>query len=170
MSAAAGAASAASEPPTRCELALPVEAALQALEDAADIWGADWSRDGTGGRLVLPVTAGIRQGTIEGKVAADRLGDGTRLRFDVERSEYRLHVAALVVLLMGAAGALLTVLAPLFPPLLELLPVGGLVMLLAWFLVLARIRNRNAVDFFALVEKAAAGAAGEALGRDAGGA
>ena len=59
-------------------------------------------------------------------------------------------------MLVGAAGALFTVVAPLVPPLLELLPAAGLVMLLAWFLVVARIRNRNTADFFALVEKVAA--------------
>jgi hypothetical protein len=146
---------AAPEPPRQLDLAIPVDEALAALAAAADIWGADWERSGRGGRLALPVTAGIRQGLVEGSVAAERLGDGTRLRFDVERAVYRIHFAALMVLLVGAAGALLTVMAPLAPPLLELLPVAGLLMLLSWFLVLARIRNRNSVDFLELIAKVA---------------
>jgi hypothetical protein len=144
------------EPPQQLDLAIPVDEALAALAAAADIWGADWERRGGGGRLAVPVTAGIRQGLVEGSVAAERLGDGTRLRFDVERAVYRIHFAALMVLLVGAAGALLTVLVPLLPSLLELLPVAGLLMLLSWFLVLARIRNRNSVDFFELIAKVAA--------------
>lgn len=155
MSDGAGPSSGAHEAPRHLELGLPIDRALAALAAAAEVWGAEWERAGTGGRLALPVTAGLRQGLVEGAVAAERVGDGTRLRFDVDRADYRVHVAALVVLLVGGAGALLTVVAPLVPPLLELLPVAGLLMLLAWFLVLARMRNRNAADFFALVAKVA---------------
>ena len=150
-----GGAIAVAEPPRSIELPVPVDAALRAVEDAAEIWGAEWRRDGTGGRLGLPVTAGIRLGLVEGEVRGEGYGVGSRLSFEVERTEYRLHVAALVVLLLGAVGALFTVIAPLVPPLLELLPIGGLLALLAWFLVVARIRNRNPADFFALVQKVA---------------
>lgn len=150
-----GSAVAAAEPPRSIELPVPVDAALQAVEDAAEVWGAEWHRDGTGGSLVLPVTAGIRLGMIEGAVRGERQGDRSKLHFEVARTQYRVHVAALVVLLLGAAGALLTVVAPLVPPLLELLPIGGLLALLAWFLVVARFRSRNTADFFALVEQVA---------------
>lgn len=150
-----GGATAVAEPPRSIELPVPVDAALQAVEDAAEIWGAEWRRDGTGGRLALPVTAGIRLGLIEGELRGVGHRGGSKLSFEPERTAYRLHVAALVVLLLGAAGALFTVVAPLVPPLLELLPIGGLLALLAWFLVVARIRNRNPADFFALVEKVA---------------
>ena len=96
-----------SAPPAGCTLAVPVEEALLAVEDAAQIWGADWERDGEGGRLYLPVTAGIRRGEIEGQVRVERNGDGSRLRFEIARAEYRVHVAALVVLLIGLLGYLL---------------------------------------------------------------
>jgi hypothetical protein len=140
------------EPHRPLDLEVAVDAALRAVEDAAEVWGAEWRREGTGGRLALPVTAGIRHGLIEGEVRAERHGDSSRLFFDAERTAYRVHFAALVVLILGAGGALFTVVAPLVPPMLELLPMAGLLALLAWFLVVARIRNRNVADFFALVE------------------
>ncbi len=134
------------------DLPVPAERGLEAVAEAAELWGASWRRLGTGGRLALPVTAGIRRGVLEGEVSIRQTESGCRLRYRVESSEYAVHRASAAVLLFGALGGLLVIVAPLYPGhLLELLPAAVLLMLVAWFLVAARLRSRGVDDFFGLV-------------------
>jgi hypothetical protein len=128
-------------------VAAPVDRALETVADAAEIWGGEWQRHGTGGRLAIPLAAGIRRGFVAGAISTEPAAGGVRLRFLVETSEFRVQRSALFILLVGAAGGVLLMVAPLVPGLLELLPVAVVVLLLAWFLVLSRLRNRSADDF-----------------------
>lgn len=124
---------------------------LEAIGQAAEMWGADWRPGSTVGRLHLPVVQGIRQGIVTGDLSAEPDGSGTRLRFDVEEVFYAVNRSALAVLILGALGGLSVVLWPLSPKILQLAPIGAVLALVAWLLVVSRIRNSDAEDFLALV-------------------
>lgn len=143
------------------ELPLRPDAALGAVARAADDWGAEYTPEGwTGGRLVLPVVAGLRRGLVTARVTAAPAGDdGTRLVLAVEEAVYRLHLASIVLLLLALAGAVTTVVWPFFPRLLAIAPLGLALALAAWLLVIARLANSGPEEFLAQV--AAAPAAGE---------
>ena len=85
------------------ELAFDPDHALDAVRDAAEEWGANWHRMGRAGRLQLPVSAGLRYGMLGGEVTGRPTEGGTILEFNVEESEYRVHLPALSVLAAGAA-------------------------------------------------------------------
>jgi hypothetical protein len=140
--------------PIAFELPAPEDQALEAIGGAAEAWGAEWTRKGRGGRLQLPVNAGLRQGWIDGQVEAREQAGSTRLAFRLERAEYRVHWASVAVLSFGGAGALLTIIAPLFPALLwELVPFGVVLMLVAWLLVASKVRHKGVEELFALAEE-----------------
>lgn len=142
-------AQAASDP--RVDLDMRPSEVLRAVEQAAEIWGAEWSRDGDGGLLELPVQAGLRRGLVRSQVAVEALATGSRLKLRTEECVYELMGAHLVVLLMGALGGLVLVVSPFHPPLLPLIPVAGLLLLAAWFLVAAQVRHRGPEEFLRLV-------------------
>ena len=127
------------------------EGTLADLETAAEIWGAGWRPDGWGGRLELPVTAGLRRGVVSGRVSVETTPNGSRVLFRVEESHHTLNVAATMVLLLGAVGALAVTLWPLFPPLLALAPLSLVLAFTAWLLVASRLRTSGPEDFLELV-------------------
>lgn len=127
------------------------EATLVALDRAAESWGAGWERAGLGGRLELPVTAGVRRGVLTCRVEARPAGAGTRLTLTVEAEDYRLNRAAVAILAFGAAGAIAATLWPFFPQLLSVAPLAVVLALCAWFLVAARVRTTTAAEFLELV-------------------
>ncbi len=129
----------------------PRDATLAALEEAAQMWGAAWQPDGWGGRLELPVTAGLRRGVVRGRVSVEAAANGSRILFRVEESRHTLNVAAVVVLLMGGFGGLAATLWPFFPPLLSLAPLSVVLALAAWLLVASRVRTSGPEDFLELV-------------------
>jgi hypothetical protein len=132
------------------DLPLGVEEAVELVADLADAWGGELERGGPAPRLALPVAAGIRHGLVEGTIAVRRLGaGGSRVELSVERESYRLHLSAVAVLSIGAAGGLFLILAPLIAgrQAMQLLPPAFIVMLAAWFLVASRMRHRSAADF-----------------------
>ncbi|REJ85454.1 MAG: hypothetical protein DWQ36_11795 [Acidobacteria bacterium] len=141
------------------DLDLAEAEAFEHLADLARAWGGDYRRvdpdetleDGgdADARIVLPVQAGMRHGALLVDVHARRLGDGrrTRLELDVARSDYHLPKASLFVLTAGLAGAVLMVALPLVPHLVGLLPLALALLLLAWFLVLARVKYRGIREF-----------------------
>jgi hypothetical protein len=148
------------------DLACSPAAALAAATRAAADWGAELS----GSRLHLPVTAGLRRGFLEGELAAEALGgdtgdtggvggiDGSRLSFRVEKSEYTVRPGPVAVLLLGALGGLTLVAWPLYPPLLHLAPLGIVLALGAWFIVLSRLRVSGPDEFLEMVSAVSAGA------------
>jgi hypothetical protein len=143
-------------------VALPVapEAALAALGEAAGIWNADLDRDSTGGRIRLPVIAGLRRGVLTARVTVEPLepdGDGSRLLFREEGRKDALHIQAVIVLLVAVIGAALTVIWPFYPNLLPLAPFGALLALGGWFLVISRLRTSGPEEFLEAVQALATG-------------
>lgn len=142
----------------RREVAAPAEAALAAAGEAAEQWGAGWEAEPGGGRLALPVAAGLRHGRVDGRLSVrdslpgDR-GAGPRsvVELTVETADYHLWTPAVAILLVAAAGGALTVIWPFFPRLLPLAPFGALIALSAWLLVLARLQNRGPEEFLEVV-------------------
>ena len=128
--------------------------ALRAVSAAAEEWGAELEPRGgdRGGDLRLPVVAGLRRGLLSGPVAVEGLGQGSRVVFRPAAAEYHVQGAAVVVLLMAGAGALLTVVWPLFPRLLPVAPFGAVLALAGWFLVISRLRSRGPAEFLESVE------------------
>ncbi len=133
------------------ELAGDSAAALAAVGRVADEWGGEFERQSGGGRLLLPVVAGLRRGWVRGQVTATPAGEGTKLALAVEEADYHLHLAAVAVLLLALAGSLVTVLWPFFPRLLAAAPLGAALALAAWLLVVARLKNSGPEEFLAQV-------------------
>jgi hypothetical protein len=127
------------------------DATLEHLSSAADEWGAGWTREGLGGRLELPVTAGVRSGVLTCSVVAEQRPEGCRLVLSVESESYRLNTAAVFILLVGGLGAVAATLWPFFPQLLSVAPLAVVLALCAWFLVAARVRTSTASEFLELV-------------------
>ena len=122
---------------------------LNLVAMAADDWGGVWQAEGqTGGRLGLPVIAGLRRGWVAGQLTVEAVGDGSRLLYRVDRSEYRVQKAAALTLLIASIGAVVIIIAPLFPTLFRLLPLSLVACLMAWFFVVARLRNSGPEEFF----------------------
>lgn len=130
---------------------------LRAVGEAADLWGGEWHRLGSGGALGLPVSAGLRLGELKGQVSTERSANGTRLVYHVQESHYRLRLAHFFVLLVGGIGGVVTVLVPFFPGLVGLVPLAGLLLLLAWFLVASRLNSSGVEEFLDLVRDLAEG-------------
>jgi len=132
------------------DLPHPPAEALRALAAAADEWGADFAPaagGAWGGELRLPVIAGLRRGLLSGPVAVTPDGRGSRVAFRPAVQDYYLETSAIVVLAIAAVGALLTVAWPLFPRLLPAAPLGAVLALGAWFLVLSRLRGEGPEEF-----------------------
>ncbi len=131
--------------------AAPAEA-LRALSQVAEDWGGDWRGSISGGHLELPVSAGLRYGRLTGQVSVRTAdGGGTEVVFQPEKSEYRLWTRAVVILGLSGFGALVTVVWPFYPRLLGLAPVGALLGLSAWFLIVSQLRNEGADEFLEMV-------------------
>lgn len=127
--------------------ATPAEA-LRAVGQAAEDWGAEWHAGTSGGHLELPVSAGLRYGRLSGEISVARSGAaGAEVVFRPERADYRLWTRAVVVLALSGLGALVTVVWPFYPRLLGLAPVGALLGLSAWFLIVSQLRNEGADEF-----------------------
>ncbi|MCP3958880.1 MAG: hypothetical protein GY719_13585, partial [bacterium] len=122
---------------------------LNLVAMAADAWGGVWqAEDRSGGRLGLPVMAGLRRGWVAGQLTVEPAGDGSRLTYRIDQSEYRVRKSAALTLFVAAIGAAVTIIAPLFPALLRLVPISIVICLMAWFFVLARLRNSGPEEFF----------------------
>ncbi len=122
---------------------------LNLVAAAADAWGGMWQAEGRdGGRLGLPVVAGLRTGWVAGQISVEPTGDGSRLTYRVDKSEYRVQKPAALMLFLASLGAIVTIIAPLFPSLLRLVPLAIILCLIAWFFVVARLRNSGPEEFF----------------------
>ncbi len=137
----------------------PEEHRVELLEDpvtclnmvamAADAWAGLWQAEGqSGGRLGLPVTAGLRRGWVAGQLTVEATATGSLLIYRVDKSDYQLQKPAVLTLLLAGLGAVTTLVAPLFPSLFGLVPISILLGVAAWFLVIARLRNSGPEEFF----------------------
>ena len=127
------------------------EVVLEAISEAAEMWGAVWRPEDGSGLLRLPVVQGLRHGAVMGNLRIEPVGAGTFLRFDIERTSFVLNKSALAILLLGGLGGLTVALWPLSPTILQLAPLGAVLALVAWLLVVSRLRNSTPEDFFELV-------------------
>lgn len=136
---------------------------LELLSREASSWGATWRRDGQQrGRLALPVLAGLRRGWVEGEVTIEAAGGGSRLTFRVEKSDYRLQTASVGVLAVAALGALVVVFGPFVPALHAAVPLGILLSVGAWLVIVARLRNSGPEEFLEGLAEADAAPAADA--------
>ncbi len=155
------------------ELAAGRDGALAAVARAADEWDAHWRPEGEdGGRLVLPRVAGLHRGIVIGRLhlypgegTVEGTGEGagggageaaTRAVYEVDAVDDHVHASAVGVLAIAAVGALLTVVWPIFPSLLPLAPLGALLALGGWFLVVSRLQNAGPEEFLRRVGELAA--------------
>lgn len=129
------------------------ESVLRAVEDAAEIWGAAWQPGNQGGRLSLPAVQGLRQGVLTGSLHTVPSEGGTLVRLEIEESHFAINRSAAGVLLLGGLGGLTLVLWPLSPKILQLAPIGAVLAIVAWLLVVSRLRYSDADDFLDLVEE-----------------
>lgn len=122
------------------------------IRDVAEAWGGEW-RGGAGhsGQLELPIVSGLRVGWITAAVAVDVGPGGRSLRLRVERSRERAQWGAVLLLMVAALGGLSALFLPLLatrnPQLLALAPVGALLSLGGWFLIVARLRTAGPREF-----------------------
>lgn len=133
------------------------EAATERVAGAAEEWGGEWQFQGpTAGRLILPVSAGVRRGWIGYEVTVRPDGDGAGSVVELAPAEEHLHVdrATVVVLATSLFGALLFLIVPFVPRLLPLVPVGFVLAVAGWFFVVARLRNSGAEEFLEVLEAA----------------
>ena len=136
--------------PYEIELDLTPDEALEALSDGADAWNGTWHRQGTGGQLTLPVAAGVRYGVLYGSVSVQPSGEGVRVTYHVDRSEYATNAGAVGILALGTLGVLAMLAWPLLPGTSPNLAGSGFILiLLAWLVVGRRLRHRGAADFLA---------------------
>jgi len=104
---------------------------------------------------VLPVSAGLHRGRVSGRLRLEPAPSGCRLVLTVEERAWRLRGNAVALLVLAGAGGLVTVLWPFFPRLLGLAPIGAILALSAWFLVLSRLTTSTPEDFLALAAELA---------------
>jgi hypothetical protein len=133
------------------DLDMPPDRALSALRQTAEDWGAELQPGGSGGKLRLPVVAGIRRGLVSGPVEVQSAEGGSRLVFRPEESIYYVQTPAVMILILSVLGAALTVLWPFYPKLLAVAPFGALIALGGWFLVVSRLRTSGPDEFLAAV-------------------
>ena len=136
------------------DLDIPPERALSALRQTAEDWGANLQPDPAamaGGRLHLPVLAGIRRGLVSGPVEVQPAEGGSRVVFRPEESVYYVQTASVMILILSIAGGALTVLWPFYPQLMAVAPFGAILALGGWFLVVSRLRTSGPDEFLAAV-------------------
>ncbi len=148
-------------------------AAAAAVARAADLWGAEIEPRGPARfHLRFAVAAGLRRGWMTGEIRIEPAGpERARVAFSPESAEYHLQTAAVGLLVLGALGAVATLLFPFFPALLPLAPIGIVLPLAAWFLVLSRLHTSGPEELLASVVEAAERRrpeGGESEGADAG--
>lgn len=135
----------------RVEVEADPETALRSVAKAADLWGADWQPESSGGVLLLPVVRGLWRGVDRCRVTILPTNPGSVVELTVEESWQKVNRSAMVVLLFGGVGGLIVALWPFFPGLMPLLPVAVVLAVAAWLLVVARLRNSNPEDFLKLI-------------------
>lgn len=134
------------------ELALSTDQALERLAEAAEDSGAAWQREGPGGRLDLPIAAGLRHGWLRTRVSVVALdAHRSRLEFQTEEEVLALHRPAVIVLALAALGALIVSLWPFFPKLIPLAPIAAILAVVGWLMVGSHLQNRGLREFLEVV-------------------
>jgi hypothetical protein len=141
----------------KAEIEAPKEEISGAFEELAELWQGEWGPVPGGGRLVLPVQAGLRRGIALIEVRIETTEGGlSRIALEIVEEQLRLNRGAVAVLALGALGGLLTIVWPLHPDLLRLAPVGALLAVVAWLMVASRFRSHGPQEFLDLIVEAVA--------------
>lgn len=131
------------------------DSVLLAVEEAAEVLGADWQPGVRGGAVRIPSVQGLRRGVVSGNLSVTPSDGGTLLRLEIEASRFSLNWSAIAVLILGGLGGLTLVLWPLSPKILQLAPIGAVLAIVAWLLVVSRLRYSDPGDFLDLVAEIA---------------
>jgi hypothetical protein len=129
----------------------PVNTALSAAAAEAVEWGGELTVSGSQGHLYLPVLAGIRRGVVAGTLTATPADGGTLLHFAQEERTDWLHTPAVAILVMAALGGVLVILWPLFPRLLPVAPLGAVLAIAGWMLVVSRLQSSGPAEYLGSV-------------------
>jgi len=140
------------------ELGEPPDLVMAAVARAAEAWGADFEREGDGGRLYLPFVSGLRRGLVSGPLSVEAIPDGSRVVFRAEESAQYIQTSSVAFLLIAAAGGLLSIVWPFYPQMLPVAPFGAILAIGGWFLVVSRLRTSGPDEFLAAVAAEAGGA------------
>lgn len=131
------------------ELEVAPSEALRLVAEHSERWGGAWDPLGAdAGKLGLPVIAGIRRGWVEGDVRVEPAAAGSRIHFEKDHCAYTVDRGSLMVLAAAAVGCLFSLLAIFIPKLLPLMPIGILLAIGAYLVVIARLRNSGLEEFF----------------------
>lgn len=135
----------------RCavELAVAPARAAEVIAATAEPWGAEWTAHPGGGRLSLPVVFGLRRGRLVGEVTITASATGSRVAWRQLESHLEVHRSSVAVLSIAAIPLLGVLGWPLWPPLLAFAPLAAVLGLLAWWLVVSRLRSSGPEDFLA---------------------
>jgi hypothetical protein len=134
----------------RVELATTPARALADLARVAEEQGGSFESAGaSGGRLRIPVVAGLRRGWVSGTVTAISGAGTTTLSFRGEESAYHLQRSSVAVLVLGALGGLAFLVAPLVPALVPALPLAAMLAFASWLFVVAGLRNSGPEELLA---------------------
>lgn len=134
------------------ELPHPPREALEAVGRAAEDWGGEWQPSINGGRLTLPVVAGLRRGVLTGRVSISKSGQGAQVTFTEEASEFHVQRTGVVILVLGALGGLIVTLWPFYPALLALAPAAVVIAFAAWLMVASRLRVSGIEEFLSSLD------------------
>lgn len=135
------------------ELEAEIDVVRGAIQEVAEQWGADWQSEFDGGTVTLAVTSGLRRGVVRGRITlTDNSTHRTGLSFRVEQERMDLNRPAAGTLLLGAVGCGGVVLWPFFPRLMPLAPIGFLIAVATWLMVVSRLRNSGVEEFLDLVK------------------
>jgi len=123
-------------------------AAGAAVGEIAGEWDAGWRPDARGGRLVLPVVYGLRHGVVEGRMEIERLGDDrARLRWVEESSRLAVDKSSVAILSIAVVPLVGSIAWPFWPVLFPLVPYAAIFGLIAWWLVISRLRTSGPEEF-----------------------
>jgi len=132
------------------ELGSRPETVAGGISEAAESTGAEWSPTPEGGRLSLPVVYGLRRGKVVVRVELSPLGEQrTRLAWSVEESHLAVERSAVAVLSIAVVPLVVTIAWPFWPALFPLVPIAAIFGLIAWWLVISRLRTHGPEEFFA---------------------
>lgn len=138
-------------------LELPLEAARRAVAETAESWQAEWRGGIDGGELVLPVVYGLRHGVERGRLRLVRESAGrTRVEWTLDESVIEVRRPAVAILVLAAVPLVGTVAWPFWPGLLPLVPFAAVMGLVAWWLVVSRLKSSGPEEFLAALAEGGA--------------
>jgi hypothetical protein len=138
----------------RVTIAATSNAVADALRETVAEWGGTWNGDAAGGALTLPVQAGLRHGVLDGRATIAAVTGGSELALEIVGERWVLDRGSLVILVTAALASVAGVLWPFFPALARFAPLGLVLGVSAWLVVVSRLSHRGPAEL--LVEVAAA--------------